>query len=295
MNTFSLIRDVMAIESLDGLAEFLSSQPEDEVRGELLAALDPLLEYDDADQWASAVRLCECLAIIGWGERERIDAISRFNGDCWETRFINANNEDRFRRGGWSKRKAGWVLRNPEYHFSPDRPDKAEEDWHVHAGTTFPTVDRPDLPSQRNCQRQMPIVMDGFGGFNKTSLAASAMKQQLTAHLRDAMRPDCYGDALERFYFTLHCPALSRSPAAALEVGSYNVKQRAFYCKLSFDDGFGDLPADQQRKYFAENLLAAIDALDAKLRKRKIPYDIQGFRADVVTAIDNWLQAVDVD
>jgi hypothetical protein len=69
---------IMTLVTLDELGEFLQSQPVDSVRTELLHILDGLLEYEDANQWATAVRICEALAIIGWGAREQVDAISRY-------------------------------------------------------------------------------------------------------------------------------------------------------------------------------------------------------------------------
>jgi hypothetical protein len=102
------------------------------------------------------------------------------------------------------------------------------------------------------------------------------------------MRPDKYGAALERFYFTFHCSALSESPSAHLKIGAHNTKQKAFYCELYFDDGFGDLSARQQREYIARNLLLAIDGLETKLKKCGIDYDILGFRSDVADAIGRW-------
>ena len=288
MSNKDILADIMPHESLDGLAAFLQSQPKDAVRNGLLKLFDEHAEYKDADQWAAAVRICEALAIVGWSSRERVDAISHFNGDCWDTRFVNEKGAYRFRAGKWRKRKGGWVLFNPQYHFSPDRPDKPPVNWQHFANVEFPIVDRSDLPSQRNYRKQLPIIMGLFCGSSKTSNTATALKAELTAHLRDAMHPDTYGAALEFFYFTLHCAALSESFPARLKIGAYNTKQKAFYCDLYFDDAFGTLAVRQQREYFAHNLLVAIDELETKLKKRKINYDIPGFRSDVVDAIEHW-------
>ena len=75
------------------------------------------------------MRICEALAIIGWAPRERVDAISRFNGDHQHTSFVNDQGEMRFRAGPWTKRKAGWVLFNPDFYESPDWPDRPSVDW----------------------------------------------------------------------------------------------------------------------------------------------------------------------
>lgn len=288
MDDIDVINEIMSVDSLNELTSWIRAQPENDLRRTLLGLFDDVLEYIDANEWATAVRLCEALAIVGWGEREAVDAISRFNGDCWETKFITERNEYRFRFGRWSKRKAGWILWNPEYHFSPDFPDKPDVKWNQLAGVEFQVVEHKKLASQRNYHKQMPITMGQIGGSNRTSNAVSQLKKELTDQLIDTMKPSLYGEAIEKFYLTLHCPALSDSFEAHLKIGAYNAKQKAFYSDLFFDNSFGDLPSRDRREYFAENLLAAIDSLGAKMKKRKIQYDIQAFRSDVIRAIDDW-------
>ena len=75
-----------------------------------------------------------------------------------------------------------------------------------------------------------------YCGENETSNAAVLLRRELHQHLLEKMTPAAYGDALERFYFTFHCPALSTKYDAHLKVGIYNAKQRAFYSDLYFSD-----------------------------------------------------------
>ena len=285
-----LLPAILAIESLDELTAFLNGQPVSTLARQLYSLFDAHAEYDDANQWAAAVRICEALAIVGWGLRERVDAISRFNGDHQHTSFVNAEGEERFRAGPWTKRKAGWVLFHPEFHASPDWPDRPSVDWLKYAPGDHPICDRPDLPSQRNYQKPMPIVMGLVGGENKTTQAVLKLRTELDALLRQSMHPALYGEALEKFYFRLLCPFPSESPPAGLKVGTFNVKQRAFTSDLGFDDPFGQLAGSAQREYLAANLLAAVDALKTRLDKRQIEYDINRFRADVAAAIGKFLE-----
>jgi len=285
-----VIDTIMGLETLGELEALLQSQPIDSVRSELLRRLDPLLEYSDANQWATAVRICEALAIIGWGAREQVDAISRYNGDSWETQFVNNKGERRFRFAYWSKRKAGWTLWHPAFHASPDFPDRPSIDWKQNTGVEFPIVNRDTLPSQRNYQLQMPIIMGMSGGGNKVSNSAAALKMELHKQLLGTMKPAVYGNAVEKFYFTFRCPFLSTTYNAHLKIGAYNPKRKAFYCELYFSEDFGRLSRASQRAFVSQHLLAAIDALEAKLRKRKVDYDIVMFRTDVKTAINTWNQ-----
>src|SRR5580765_3492783 len=110
----ALLKQIAAQPSIESLQACLTSRRNTvKVRRALLDELAKVIEYNEALEWAAAVRICEALAIVGWGDRERVDAVSGFNGDCWETYFVNGTDELRFRQGRWSKRKAGWVLFNP--------------------------------------------------------------------------------------------------------------------------------------------------------------------------------------
>lgn len=275
---------IASFESIDELEMWLKSQPLESLRKSLLTMFDSVIEYETADQWNEAVKLCEALAIVGWGKREAVDAISRFNGDCWETKFITDREENRFRFGRWSKKKAGWGLWNPEYFFSPDFPLKEHISWKQHSGKDFPLVQCEKLNSQRNYRQQMPIVMGQIGGSDNTSNYVSEMKLELTEHLYNHLIPIKYGKAVENIYFTL----LSEPTESRLKIGVFNSKQKAFYSKLYFSEDFENLSPEKRRDYFTSNLLTAIDELGVKLKKRKIEYDIQMFRSDVISAINSW-------
>ncbi|MEW4453756.1 hypothetical protein AB1L30_13870 [Bremerella sp. JC817] len=284
----SSVKAILALETIDELSTFLESQDVDEVRVEMLARFDQLIEYSDADQWAVAVRVCETLAMIGWGDREPVDAISHFNGDCWETRFVTAQNEFRFQLARWSKRKAGWTICNPEFRPSPDFPDRPAIDWQQNAGKEYPIVDRDSLPSQRNYRRQMPISMGVSCGRSDAARSVVVLRKELAEHLRATMTPDAYGDAIEKFYFTLHRPDSTDEEHSRLKVGAFNAKQKASYADLYLHRDFAELPVAEQRVFLGEQLLAAVDALAVKLKKRKLSYDIASFRSHVELAIQVW-------
>jgi hypothetical protein len=285
----SLLKQIAAQPSIESLQAYLTSKRNTEkVRRELLDELAKVVEYNDADEWAIAVRICEALAIVGWEDRERVDAISRFNGDCCETYFVNGSDDFRFRFGRWTKRKAGWVLINPEYYASPDFPDVPSKSWEEFAHHEFPAVTCRKLPSQRNCQKQMPFVMGLCGGSSPVSKCVESLKNELTAQLMRAMRPAEYGEALERFYLNLHCPFRDAKHSRQLTIGAWKSKQGAFSCDLFFDDAFADLSRARQQAWFADNLNAAVDALEAKFRQRRIEYDFDRFRAHVQAALKAW-------
>src|SRR5262249_60176881 len=118
-----------------------------------------------------------------------------------------------------------------------------------------------------------------------------ALRKELLAQLMRSMRPGEYGDALDRFYFGLHCPHTYATTSQGLKIGTWQSKQRSFSCDLFFDGGFADLPRARQQAYFIENLQRAIDALESKFEQRRIKYDIARFRADVSSALKAWQQS----
>jgi hypothetical protein len=287
-----LLAEISKWEEIDDLRTFLSSRSDQtELRNQLLQLLRTVVEYDDAAAWSKAVRICESLAITGWGDWERVDACTHFDGDSWDTWFINHQGEYRFRRGHWTKRKAGWCLFNPTYHVSPHVPEIPAKSWEEYAGIEFPCVDLPKLPSQRNPQKQMPIVMGLICGDGPVSERVWDLKRELTKLLIQTMRPEIYGDAINRFFLTLYCAADNRAGRAThdgLKIGSYRAKQKAFYCELHLDSKFGPLSSGDQKKVFISAIQESIKALETKFVKLKLEYDFAAFRSDIVSAFELW-------
>jgi len=270
--------ELTSFGEIGSLRDWVASQVDQEgLRERLWQGFIDLVEYEDADDWNEAVAVCEAMAIVGWGERERVDAISHFNGDCWDTCFRTKTGEYRYRQGRWRKNKAGWVLFNPEYHFSRDLPDRPERSWQEYAGADFPIVLCDRLRSQRNYAKQIPIVMGLIGGADSCSETVVAMKRQLEALLRMHMTPEAYGEPLEFLYFTLKCSFSGRPSQSGLTIGSYRSKQRAFYCDLHFDNSFASRSVSQRIDYFEDNLKEAVEALRKKFLEKRLVYDFERF------------------
>lgn len=124
-----------------------------------------------------------------------------------------------------------------------------------------------------------------------TSKLVFELKRELTAHLTASMAPAVYGDALERFYFTLQCPTRNAEEPVTIKVGAYRRKERAFYCDAFFSSEFSYLDRDRQIICFRDALGQAVDALETKLKKRKVGYDLASFRADIDTAVTAWRES----
>ena len=77
--------------SLAELRRYLSGMPNvGELRERLYSEFLKYSQYRNAVEWNAAVRICEALAIVGWGTHEPVEAIrgTYFNGNP-ETYFIN--------------------------------------------------------------------------------------------------------------------------------------------------------------------------------------------------------------
>lgn len=97
---------IYEIESLAELrAYLLSAEDSEALREELFDEFLKYADYKNVSDWNKAVRLCEALAIIGWGGHEPLEAVrgTYFNGNP-ETFFLNRYSETRFVDAIWSKR-----------------------------------------------------------------------------------------------------------------------------------------------------------------------------------------------
>ncbi|GHV01936.1 hypothetical protein AGMMS49521_2970 [Campylobacterota bacterium] len=69
----------------------MATQNSAEIREKLFDEFLRYAEYKNASEWNRAVRLCECLAIIGWGTHEALQAgRGKFYNGNPETAFITS-------------------------------------------------------------------------------------------------------------------------------------------------------------------------------------------------------------
>jgi len=210
-----MLQRIYQIDDLDELKEFLSTFADvEQLREELFAEFLKYCRYRNAGEWNKAVRLCECLAIAGWGDREAVEAVrgSYFNGNQ-NTYFLNRDSKPRYFDAVWSKGKEGLTI-NPTlstFHKSPDAPhisDIAEDMGECSLNNTR-------LDQQRNWIPKNPIfITRGLANCYENSKAMIAsMETELRQMLNNGMRPEMYGNAIDRivincsfsFYDNYHC------------------------------------------------------------------------------------------
>ena len=62
--------EIYSLDSIADLECFLSPKPKPSTRKKLIRQFENYAFYKNAEQWNKAVRLCEALAIVGWGDWE---------------------------------------------------------------------------------------------------------------------------------------------------------------------------------------------------------------------------------
>ncbi len=197
-----ILERIYEIESLAELEIFLRAWDQILIRERLLGEFDRYAFYKNASEWNKAVKICECLAIVGWGERESLEALrGKFYNGQPATYFLNAHGEPRFVEAMWSKRKTGLAMQDGDTIFHAD-PDTAGK-----------TLARPvkeeildlKLNSQRNWIAKNPIrITRAISNCYESSRAViESLFEKLQPALNAKMRPKIYGSTIN--YIKLEC------------------------------------------------------------------------------------------
>lgn len=193
-----------AHDDLHDLREALRREPADATRAALLAELDRVLDYRNADEWNRAVRLCEALAVVGWGEREPVEAArGKFLNGNPMTGFYNRLGEPRFVDAIWSRRQGGWTLEpgRTSYHASPDAPDAPTVLWEHPVEEDVRDV---ALATQRNWIPKAPVrVRRAIANcYESMKATVASLDEDLSPSLLREMRPEAYGSSFQRLNVT---------------------------------------------------------------------------------------------
>lgn len=196
------MNEIYNISDLKELKLFLESQNNnDELREILFAAFLQYANYKNVAEWNKAVRLCESLAIIGWGKYEPLEALKGmyFNGNP-TTFFVNKFGECRFVDAIWSKRKTGFTMEQgrTSYHFSPNQTDKKQTIfWDDETAEDIQDI---KIESQRNWTPKCPIwFRKGISNCYENSKSfLESIDKELQPLLKEKMQPERYGSAINR-------------------------------------------------------------------------------------------------
>lgn len=290
-------------ESIEALKARLGSEPADGVRSMLLAEYDRLLRYRNIAEWNELVRVCEALAIVGWGEREPVEALAeRWVNGSWYTTLRTREFEKLSGHGNtagntesqWSKQGASFVLRGGE-----DTRDRGIERF---ATQRLPLPKNPLRLAQRVANHQKSA-----GAFVQ---ALSALRRQLDRGLSN----DRYGEGFD--YVGIGCTFSNHDDEHetvrgeffhdAKDVpknlnGRYYVRPRLELGKLTQKNGLwhwsvdrrftraeGELPLAEQKQLFRADLSAIVSTLGQRLFKKKLRYDVERLRGELEPLLEAW-------
>ena len=292
--------EIYSAPDITHLTTLLFTLPTVEIRQALLQEYDAQFDYKNIRDWNKLVRTCEALAIIGWGEREPVEAFAAkwLNGTYYthlQDRFFENKSER-----GWSKMKDTYVL------YEPDA-DKTDY------GIT-------QLPSQQNPLERSPIRLTTIIRNKQSSVvpfweAVQALQQRMNR----ALRPQLYGNTFSYILFVLsfsnhddeyetvrleyfhdEADAPKNLPynhyiRPRLKTGKLSLSKHEL--KLSFDRyytrAFGELPLKEQKEIMATELIEVVDVLADKLKKKKIVYDVPLLKEDLQVILTTWKDAAE--
>lgn len=315
------MKGIFAKTTIEELREYLAGQSDiSDLRKQLYDCFRKHSHYRNVSEWNTAVRLCEALAIIGWGEYEPVEAIrsTYFNGNP-NTYFLNRDSRSRFLDAVWSKRKDGLAI---DYSLS-----------FFHDGNGNPTKsigETQDLAlcSQRNWIAKNPIRLTrGIANCYATSRELiESIETELAPMLHRDMHPEAYGSAIDviilnlsfSFYDNDHCKTnyiiadesrkLKKSDFYSKLLEMYSEKEIAdngYYLRNRFSYGpfrkdtgttrvdivlekdFSLLSTEEQKRLLSEYLLQAVSQV-AKRLSRKIDYDFDLLISDFKSILQSW-------
>lgn len=196
------MKEIYEINDLKELKSFLESQSnQDKLRDNLFSEFLRYADYKNVSEWNKAVKICESLAIIGWGKYEALEALKGmyFNGNPM-TYFLNKFGECRFVDAVWSKRTTGFTMEQgrTSYHSSPNQSDsKPTILWDYETKEDLQDV---KIESQRNWTPKNPIWFErGISNcYENSKEFIESVDKELQPLLKEKMRPEKYGNLINR-------------------------------------------------------------------------------------------------
>ncbi len=283
--------DLSELESI-----LLSYSDADSLRENLYDEFMKCVTVSDACMWNKAVRICEALAIIGWGGHEAVEALKGvyFNGYPM-TYFLNRYGESRFNSKVW-------------HQTNENRNVK--------------------LDSQRNWIAKNPIwIMRGIDNcYPNTRPVIESIEKVLQPELDKRMRPELYGKAVNRiilncsysFFDNKCCKTnyiiadeklkLKQKDFYATLLTMYSereIDERGLYLRNRFTHGpfrrdtgktrsvivfeqeFSEQSHQEQKRIFCEHVTTALTDICRRL-KPKVNYNFELMMTDFLSILHEW-------
>ncbi|CAG0934086.1 hypothetical protein PLCT1_02592 [Planctomycetaceae bacterium] len=282
-------------DSLGKLHQYLKAQDVTKLRPLLIAEYRRLSRYQNIKEWNELVRVCEALAIVGWGKEPAVDArAEKWINGSWYTYLRNRYFEDVDAQSGeWSKSGDSFVLRN---------------------GTDQGQYGIRKFATQRNPLPRNPVRMERSASFQKSAAAFVDALKQLRRRLDRETRPELYGSDFhyvgirccfsdhDNVYETVRAEYFHEKAEVPKDFkGRSYIRPRLDFGKLAKKEGHlrllvtrhftkteGFLSLAKQKLLFKEDLATILDTLESKLKAKKLQFNTRLLREDVERILATW-------
>lgn len=274
------IDPIYTLETLDELEEWLWGHDTDALRATLFAELDAYIRYEIATEWNRLVRVCESLAIVGWGERPLLEACM-VKLDSFETRLRDLQRREIGRTALWTRRKAGFAIWS---YF--DRDTFGEDAAQVRLSEPDKLLDKTSrLHTQRNPPARMQIGFVQFTTSGNFSNHMSALLRDLQNCLEDGVDPKGLWPTVENILISCNIGFFDGGHAG-LKQGPFRRQSKTAYFDLVLLED--DLPKNDmgRRSAIASYLREALLILQDKIGQND--FAMHAFRKQCEAVLVPW-------
>lgn len=318
-----ILNQIYAVQNLYELQGLLLSQENtDELREILFQEFLRYADYTCVSEWNRAVRLSECLAIIGWGNHEALEAHrGRFiNGDP-ETVISNGKGDARFVKAFWSEGKYGLIMRTDVcwFYASPDDPLGRESTEHYPIN---PIKENLKLETQRNwiCKNPIYIHTGWISHFPKSTPVLQSIDMELQPMLDENMRPWLYGNIFNLIHILLFFSSRvslykivdddvklnrkgwnkirefnwkkmkfeEKTLSHRYEIGPYRTATGKVNASICFEREFSEMPSKKQKEVLANHFIYVLEKIKER-RQKKSNYNFDLMLADFKGILEQWV------
>jgi len=291
-----MLDDIYSIETIEQLTVRIQEEPSpDALRQALFAEYDRYADYANIQEWNKLVRVCEALHIVGWKEREPVEAIAEkwINGSYYSSLRTRTFHTIEGTAKGWSKRGDSFVIddgRDPtDYGIS-------------------------SLATQRNSLPKNPVRLVRSGNYQQSVQPFVDCLRELRERLDRDMRQERYGSDFD--YFAVQCwfshhddpsptmryeyfhteedvpPHFAESYYIRPRLQTSKLAKRNGQLKIEFTRHFtryeGELAVETLKELFKQDLLEMVAILEEKLKKKKLSYRTDLLRQDLEAVLAQW-------
>lgn len=290
--------------TLSELESFLKGFHVAELRNALLHLFQKYQYYQNLTEWNRAVRICESLAIIGWGEAEGYEAFhfTYVNGNPY-TCFVDYLDKERIQSANWSKSKSGYTLKPGQvYRFNaPNEKAEIVQDIPIDIQNGSFLTQRNWLPG--NPVKPKPFIQNALPELTFIRDQLIRLRVFLNARLSGHH----YGKSLNYIYIPCHIsseftqyeltdtiPESGQKYAGKTILtpkvvpGRFNRKTGVYTIDYFIPKAFGEQSESLQLQKLKQDMVEIIDLAVEKLRQKCAGFDFDQMKKVALKCLDEW-------